>query len=496
MPGASASTPGVRNSVSVESPYGLRSFTLILGDIAASPDPVLVVPTHAYARVPVTGQVVDAIEHRYGVDFGSLEPLLVPREGFGTYRVGNRGKFPGREILLVRIPGSRAFEEDEKEGLSAYRRALWTLFGSLAALELRDEDLRSLALPLLAGTRGYEIRGLMRTILEHSLAWLKASRFMNAVNLYLLDDTTVEAWAAAMDDVLGRKFVDTAQNELIRALRDEILARLRSGELASLPDSWRYCLDGLHQTLQQQRIPLDRVAAEGRRLVECMVESLLRDQGMAQPNGNLFQQIGELRRRNQTAPWIISHFDCLRIFGNEAVHLSEQVSYRPPAFAMKTWLLSWHHSNGFWRSPRRKTDLQEPVGHPVTIDQVAHNSIGGCIERARASYSSVTTFVGIDIAPAAGRRQECVIGRFTGSAPSTPGSCGPNRRDEGEILAVPREHARFTRCSHLLNNAEEVRNPTYINRISFLGHLDHPIFVGRPILSWSSPESREHVLSI
>jgi hypothetical protein len=49
---------------------------------------------------------------------------------------------------------------------------------------------------------------------------------MNAVNFYLIDQPHIDEWAVAMDEVLGRKFVDTAQNELIRALRDEILARL------------------------------------------------------------------------------------------------------------------------------------------------------------------------------------------------------------------------------------------------------------------------------
>jgi hypothetical protein len=37
-----SASPRVRNSVTVESPYGLRSFTLLLGDITEAHDPVLV----------------------------------------------------------------------------------------------------------------------------------------------------------------------------------------------------------------------------------------------------------------------------------------------------------------------------------------------------------------------------------------------------------------------------------------------------------------------
>jgi hypothetical protein len=39
-----------------------------------------------------------------------------------------------------------------------------SLFGSLAALELRDDTLKSLALPLLGASRGYAIGELMRAI--------------------------------------------------------------------------------------------------------------------------------------------------------------------------------------------------------------------------------------------------------------------------------------------------------------------------------------------
>jgi hypothetical protein len=123
----------------------------------------------------------------------------------GTFRLHNKGRFSGEELLLVRIPGPHPIN-DKEQPISVYRRALWTLFGSLAALELRTDRLKSMALPLLGGTRGYEIKDLMRAILEQSLSWLKAARFMNAVNFYLIDRPRIDEWALPMDDVLGRKF--------------------------------------------------------------------------------------------------------------------------------------------------------------------------------------------------------------------------------------------------------------------------------------------------
>ena len=325
----SATSPRVRNSVTVESPYGLRSFTLLLGDVTQAPDPVLVVPTHANLKFSLDGRVLERAAERFGITFNSYDPMLVPQPGFGTFRVYNKGSFPGEELLLVRIPAPRSIKEKEQP-ISVYRKALWTLFGSLAALELRTDRLKSMALPLLGGPRGYEIKDLMRAILEQSLSWLKAARFMNAVNFYLIDQPHIDEWALAMDEVLGRKFVDTAQNELIRALRDEILARLTANTIESPSDNLRKCLESLCETLQRQRISIDRIATDGRRLAECIAIALLKEQGIAHPKGHLADHINELRHRKQTAPWIISHLDCLRAFGNEGVHLSDEITYRPP----------------------------------------------------------------------------------------------------------------------------------------------------------------------
>ena len=122
----------------------------------------------------------------------------------------------------------------------------------------------------------------------------------------------------------------TAQNQLIGALRDEILARLTASTIEFPSDTLEICLQSLCETLQQQRISIDRVATDGRKLAECIAETLLKEQGIAQPKGRLADHTNELRRRGLTAPWIISHLDCLRAFGNEGVHLSDEVRYQPP----------------------------------------------------------------------------------------------------------------------------------------------------------------------
>lgn len=320
----------VRNTLTVESPFGLRSFNLLLGDITKSTDEVLVVPSHANVAAGAHGAVLSAIRRRYGVSFEYLEPLLAPRPGFGTYRVRDLGRYGGKEILVVRIPGADTVEAGGGDPAKVFADALWTLFGSLAALELRGNHLTSLALPLLAGTRGYAVEDLMRAILNHSIAWLKSSRLMVAVNFYVLDSVLIDAWAGAMDAVLGRQFVDSAHNRLARALRDEILAQLTSGATRRLPASWAPVFERLRASLGERRIPVDRVAADGRAFAECVVTGLLKKQGVQNPKGQFAQQIQELKNKNLTAPWMLAHFNCLREFGNAGVHPLHDAPFQPP----------------------------------------------------------------------------------------------------------------------------------------------------------------------
>lgn len=319
-----------RNSVTVESPYGLRCFALRLGDVTESPDPVLIVPTHANLQLKPTGMVLDAAVRRYGARFDDLQPLLIANGAMGTYRVTKRGTFPGKEILVVRIPGRLSIGQQAGDHLDVLDRAMWSLFGSLAALELQTGGMTSMALPLLAGTRGYATSDLLRLILRHSLGWLRGSRDMRAVNFYLFDKQVIDEWATVMDEVLGRRSVDAAQNALAEALRAELLALIGSSGAANLPDAWRSKLDELGSCLASPRIPLERVAVVGRQFAELSAGELNAKGGGTNPGPNLSAVISNLRKTQTVAPWIVAHLDCLRHFGNAAAHAISPAQYQPP----------------------------------------------------------------------------------------------------------------------------------------------------------------------
>jgi hypothetical protein len=343
--GMSLAEPLSLNSVTVESPYGLRSFALRAGDVTAAPDPVLVVPTHANEAFPPDGEVLTAAVERFGAQFDRLEPIVRGDGPVGTYRVIERGRFPGLEILVVRIPGEYSVTRSGDEPLDILGKALWTLFGSLAALELRERGLISVALPLLAGTRGYPVRDLLTVLLRHSLNWLRASRSMGAVNLYLMDDEALAEWSTVMDDVLGRRSVDAAQNALVAAFRAELLALLGSPQVTRLPSVWQPVLASLRASLELPKIPLERIAVNARVLAELIVVTLVMEQPGPPARPTLATGIVFLRGRNCVAPWILSHLDGLRNFGNAAAHPGVNVSYEPSALReedMASLLASLH----------------------------------------------------------------------------------------------------------------------------------------------------------
>jgi len=343
-----------KNSVAVESARGLRTLALIEGTVEEAPDAVLVVPSHAAPEFPLTGAVLDVVRERYGIDFCALEPLLTGPGCLGTYRVVDKGAFPGREVLLLRVPGCHSVQESGNSPRDVLDRTFWSLFGSLAALELRQRGLESLALPLVDGTRGYEVRELLGTILEHALAWLRVARDLEAVNIYLVDRRALAEWDATMDTLLGRRSVDAAQDSLVRAIRAELLALIASPRLASFGPEWRPPLERIRSALSTSRIRIEDVAVPARSVAELVAFRYAAPATASPAKMTLAEATSVLRKEGQVAPWIVSHLDCLRYFGNAAAHSQSPVSYRPPGLCeedLPALLASLHRVIAFHLSP-------------------------------------------------------------------------------------------------------------------------------------------------
>lgn len=323
-----AESPTLVNTMSIESPYGFRRINLYLGNLCAFQDDVLVVSSHANPNLPPDGSVIRAFRSAHGIDFSRLRPLIVTRGALGTFRVEGAVPSGSQVVLVVRIPGADHLDWDS-EPLEVYRDAIWSVFGSVAALELGEFRLQSMAMPLVGGQRKYPIRDSMAILLEHAARWLKTSASMQTINMVLYEADLLPEWDRAMNQVLGRRFVDRARDHVLKGLSDEILSSV--AVLTSLHETAEGDLKTpLENVLRADRINLQLAAAFGRKLAETVVRAICLERSLAW-EGVFFNDIEALRKHRVVAPWMISHLHSLRVFGNETVHVKGAVSYRPAA---------------------------------------------------------------------------------------------------------------------------------------------------------------------
>lgn len=267
-----------------------------------------------------------ALAARYGLDFSEIEPVVAPRANFGTFRLSRKAGLPEEihEVLVVRLPGA----EWGKDSVETYRRALWTLFGALAALEI-ETAIASVSLPLIGGSRRYPAVEAMRATLDFASGWLCRSPHARTVDFYLFEDPQVEAWNAAMNQILGRTPFASGSSAVVRAVCEELLARLTNARRLD-QGRFRELRGALDEALRARNIYLQHIAVLGRRLVEATVDHLLAEIGRYPPHA-LEEGIRLLEKEVQVAPWLISPFHALRILGNESAHARDpRPCWRPP----------------------------------------------------------------------------------------------------------------------------------------------------------------------
>jgi hypothetical protein len=315
------------NTFSVETPKGVRSFHLHQGDICESRDDVLVVSTHANPGLNLTGAVLTSLEGR-GWRFTHLEPLLVPHGCFGTYLLRD-AQVKSQTVLVVRVPGAENVATTGGTPLEVLKEALWTLFGSLAALELRGDVFRSISLPVLAARRGYPIRDVLTALIANTIRWLRSSQFTEQVSLYVLQPDQFADWADELDRLLGRRYFESANDAVLAGLRQELLSLVRASrdKLNLQPDTSGW-LTELAASMAEDRLRFHAVAVAGRKLAESLSGFLLEDLDV-RCTGDLYTQIKAIWKTKKVAPRVTNYLMSLKDFGNEQVHTNLQAAYRP-----------------------------------------------------------------------------------------------------------------------------------------------------------------------
>ena len=132
-----------------------------------------------------------------------------------------------------------------------------------------------------------------------------------------------------MNQVLGRRSIDSAKGGIVSGLRDEILALL-SVSTKFIGPEFTGEATALREVLARREIVLQQVAAFSRVFVEKILMKIqLEHQIERRPDlASNIQTLGY--KTNQiVAPWVVNHMHALRVFGNESLHGGGAVSYRP-----------------------------------------------------------------------------------------------------------------------------------------------------------------------
>jgi len=342
------------NGMSIETVHGFRTVNLRAGDVTGCGDQLLVASSVRFRpdRLP-EGAVVRRVHQRFGCDFTTCRPIVTAGHGVGTSSVEDEASRAPWRMLLVTLPGAERFwpHEPPDEVRALFVDGIWTLFGALAALELRGERFETMSMPTLGGAREFEPEFVITTILRHATDWLRTSRWMHTITVWVYDEDMVPAWTKAMDDALGRRVADREANQVARALADEILSMLGGSEFAS-PRSVAADSDRVCDELRRSTVSIQRVASVGRVLAETIVRQILEGSGLAW-SGSFNDGIYTLRKREMVAPWIISHLHTLRVIGNESVHSQGTVRYRPRELDdgdLVPVLAALHRVVLFWRN--------------------------------------------------------------------------------------------------------------------------------------------------
>lgn len=315
------------NAVGIDTPFGYRTFVLCTGSIADAEADLRIVSTHANPALDPTGSALGALGLEGILTNEELDPLvlLVPGSVLGTWRATSAPQ----PTLVVRIPGRGT--TNVIDAWPTYERAVRSVFIALAAMELDGDAFPNVAMTVLAGSRGYEVADVVRTLFEHAHRWLQRSRSIRTLSVVVADHPHLEAWADALDDVLSRRSEDVAGDRVVEALATEILARLESPLFATrelhakVTEPFRQCLDGYSR--HQMRV--NRLAVPGRVLAEYAVLRLETAASLKKAGaGDLYGRIETLLQNKLVQPWVGHHLHALRLYGNETVHFTDDQQRR------------------------------------------------------------------------------------------------------------------------------------------------------------------------
>jgi hypothetical protein len=307
------------NVLGVETVRGFRTVELFEGDLTAldfSAD-ILVLSAYAGSYAPVSGSLIESLQISLGLRVADLarQPALDLRVALGTW-VSRQldAASPFGRVLAIEMRGT----------LRPLGEALDNVFASLMLLSAKGVRTHVVALPLLgAGSQRLEPEHIAEQLVSRAKIYLDQAPHTGRLVFVERDPSRAEKVANAMDRVLGRHKVNLPQEQLVAALRQDVLHRLQHASTLFAPDCLEVRDDWL-RLLQQKEIRAAEFGVGGRKFVELMLGRL------GVPQQKLYERIRALEKLGTVSPWICAYMHVLRHLGNEMAHSSAMDSVRQP----------------------------------------------------------------------------------------------------------------------------------------------------------------------
>lgn len=352
------------NAVSVETPHGLRTFELYSGDIFSHEADLFVISTHHRAGESASGLLVEALKERFDLEVDVSEAMIRFGGGISACVQPANERAPFQELLTMRIAAPRL----QQDPVGFYDRAIQSTFAAIALREFLGGRFETVSLPVLVRQGIVDYSLAVRSLLRHALTWLRQSRRTNLVRYFVYYPDELAEWDDAMNASLGRTYVDTAGESVLRGLCHEIVSAIDSGVLRGFFDDLDHSLR--NALANPDRLCVQTIATFGRKLAEDVTHQLCRD--LEIPLGrDLLTNIEAVRKSKMLAAWIASYLHSLRVFGNEGVHsLAVKRGVVPTELSTEdllSILCAVRAVIQFWRVWRRERHFEEPLEPPGGI---------------------------------------------------------------------------------------------------------------------------------
>jgi hypothetical protein len=330
-------------AVGFETPYGYKRVEVRHGDLTEMSlrYDLLVVSTFPRDYEPTPTSLVGALHKNlhFSLLAESKKPYLDFRDSLAIWITRSVSNRFFKRILCTEL-------QDGKFNLG---EVFENLFAGIALLEAKGIPTKSLVMPMPGtGDAKIPMEKVAQTLLPACKKALFESATLSSITFVARTEEKAVAIDKAINTYLGRKELKFPRNEVMEALRTEIL-ELASQASEKYPEAELF--SEIINVFRREDLRSFEAGVLARRLVEFVVNDIIRKSG-ATPGIDLYKKIETLHNR-KVSMWMSSYMHLLRIFGNESVHERDD-SRLPRELTENDFIISLFCMNRvlrFWLEP-------------------------------------------------------------------------------------------------------------------------------------------------